>query len=285
MNLEVPAHRPVRVTAPDGVAVSAQVFEPAPGAERGVDLLFLHGFSQSHLSWLRQLQGPLARTHRIVTYDLRGHGGSDKPDDDASYQDPARWAAEVRAVIEQTGLVKPVVVAWSYAGRILLDYLDAFGDAGVSGIVMANATSKTDPTVLGPAAAHLRGMCDPDPAISLEATRALLAACVAKPLSPAEAAFMLAFNQKVPSSIRQRLRRPAGHYGAVLRAIRVPVLVIHGRLDPINQLAMAAYTTTHASQAQLLVYDDVAHMPFWEDPQRFDADVAAFLDGIERTSA
>jgi non-heme chloroperoxidase len=281
LSLEVPAHRPVRVTAPDGVAVSAQVFEPAPGAARGVDLLFLHGFSQSHRSWLRQLQGPLARRHRLVTYDLRGHGASDKPDDDASYQESPRWAGEVRAVIEQKGMVKPVVVAWSYAGRILLDYVGAYGDRGLSGIVMANATSKTDPQVMGPAAVFLRGMCDADPAVALDATRRLLAACVARPLPDDEFAFMLEFNQQVAPGIRAHLRRPAGHYGTVLRSIRVPVLVIHGRLDPINQVAMAEYTTSHIPGAQLLLYEDVAHMPFWEDPQRFDADVAGFLAQVE----
>jgi pimeloyl-ACP methyl ester carboxylesterase len=40
---------------------------------------------------------------------------------------------------------------------------------------------------------------------------------------------------------------------------------------------MAAYTVSQIQGAQLKMYEDVAHMPFWESPQRFNADVSEFF--------
>ena len=45
------------------------------------------------------------------------------------YADGQLWADDLAAVIEQTGLERPVVVAWSYGGYIVADFLRAYGDA------------------------------------------------------------------------------------------------------------------------------------------------------------
>ena len=131
-------YRAQRVTTPDGVIVAVQDWAH-DGAPRKAELLLLHGFSQSHGAWLRQVTSPLAAEYRLVTYDLRGHGDSDKPTAAHFYRDMERWADELKAVIDQSGLQRPILVAWSYAGRVVLDYLSVFGDSGISALVMTNA--------------------------------------------------------------------------------------------------------------------------------------------------
>src|SRR5262245_51974499 len=49
------------------------------GKAAGAPIVFIHGFTGSYLTWERQLFGPLAEELRLVAYDLRGHGASDKP--------------------------------------------------------------------------------------------------------------------------------------------------------------------------------------------------------------
>ena len=44
------------------------------GNPRGRPIVFVHGFSQSWLAWSRQLSSGLAKDHRLVAMDLRGHG-------------------------------------------------------------------------------------------------------------------------------------------------------------------------------------------------------------------
>ena len=105
-------HAPVfeRVTTPDGVAVSVGEW----GNPAGPEILLIHGQAQSVLSFKRQTDSALAREFRIVAYDLRGHGASDKPIDPTFYQDGKRWADEVHAVISAKRLRQ--AGGWS-AGR------------------------------------------------------------------------------------------------------------------------------------------------------------------------
>lgn len=267
-------YRACEALTPDGVTVAVQDWS-ADGAPRKAELLLLHGFSQAHGSWLHQVASPLAGEYRLVTYDLRGHGESGKPAEAHFYREPARWANEVRAVIEQTGLQRPILVPWSYAGRVALDYLSVFGDAGISGLILVDATTRAGP--LGPAAAHLKEMTSPDAAVARQGSISLLRGCAARPLSPQELDYMLEYTEKVPVAIRQHLAGRPADYESVLRSVRVPTLVIQGMLDPVTLPATAEYTISQVPGAQLINYGDLAHMPFWESPQRFNEDVARFV--------
>lgn len=109
-----PQFRPFTVQTPDGLRISAQEW----GNPNGAEVLFIHGFSQSHLSWSRQVKSELANNFRMITYEIRGHGGSDRPLDQAYYKDHKRWAEEVKTVIEGANLRHPVLVGWSYGGGL-----------------------------------------------------------------------------------------------------------------------------------------------------------------------
>jgi non-heme chloroperoxidase len=117
------------------------------GNPEGPALLFIHGWSQSDLCWLNQVRGDLAGTFRIVTFDLRGHGLSEKPLRPEHYANGQLWADDVAAVIDQTGLEQPTLVAWSYGGYIVADYLRAYGDARIGGINLVGAAVILRPPV------------------------------------------------------------------------------------------------------------------------------------------
>jgi pimeloyl-ACP methyl ester carboxylesterase len=51
----------------------------------------------------------LARTHRVVTYDGRGNGRSDRPQDPADYHDD-RYVDDIEAVLDATGTERAVLV-------------------------------------------------------------------------------------------------------------------------------------------------------------------------------
>src|SRR4051794_4457253 len=109
-------------------------------------IVFIHGWSQSQLCWARQTDGPLAEEFRIVTFDLRGHGMSEKPLDAARYVDGRLWADDLNAVIEQLELRRPVLVGWSYGGYVIADYLSAYGDGAISGIDLVGGAVLRTPT-------------------------------------------------------------------------------------------------------------------------------------------
>jgi pimeloyl-ACP methyl ester carboxylesterase len=272
-------YRAVEVSTPDGVLVRAQDWSKARPAGGGRDVLLIHGFSQSHLCWLKQVTGPLAARHRLVTYDLRGHGSSQKPRDASFYQDPRRWAGEVAAVVWALELENPVVIAHSYAGRVVLDYIRHIRPNPIAGLVMVDASSKADSTVLAEGAMALRGAISTELAINIEGVEKLLDVFTVEPLAGEERALMLAFNMATPAAVRRALARPAD-YDDVLRGLTIPVLAIHGAKDAISLVAMSEHTVATVPNGTLKVYEDVGHMPFWEAQERFDADVAAFIAAL-----
>src|SRR5262245_30823879 len=130
----------VSVKTPDGLTIAAQDW----GNPSGPEIVFIHGFSQSHLSWIKQVTSDLAKDFHMVTYDLRGHGNSDKPFEPERYKDSKAWADELQAVMDATGVKRPVLAGWSYGGRIMADYLKMDGNAKIAGIKFVDAGQKDD---------------------------------------------------------------------------------------------------------------------------------------------
>lgn len=64
---------------------------------------------------------------------------------------------------------------------------------------------------------------------------------------------------------------------ARLSELRMPVLAIVGQLDSPATPAAAAVLAAAAPQTQIITYPDAAHLPNMERPERFNADLLAFL--------
>ena len=262
-----------KVRTPDGVMISAQEW----GNPNGLEILLIHGFSQSHLSWSRQFGSELMKSFRIITYDIRGHGASEKPLDAVHYRDHKRWAEELNTVIEGAKLKRPVLVGWSYGGRIVVEYLMEYGDKNIAGINFVGAFTKVVPELLGPATPAVMKMVSENLAENIENTRSFLQFSTAKALPPDEMEMMLASNMLVPAKVRRHLLHRPAAYEATLRKIKVPVLVTHGVEDRVALVTMARYTESVVASAQVSLYDGVGHMPFWEDAPRFNRELGEFV--------
>jgi len=267
------ATKAFKVQTPDGVLISAQEW----GNPDGPEILFIHGFSQSHLSWARQFGSELAKSFRIITYDIRGHGGSDKPLDPAYYRDHRRWAGELKTVMEGAKVKKPVLVGWSYGGRIIAEYLMEYGDKDIAGINFVAAFTKVVRELLGPATPAVLKMSSENLAENIENTLSFLKFCTAKTLPPDELQVMLAYNMIVPPQIRAHLLGRPAPYEDALKKITVPVLVSHGMEDLVALIPMARYTASVVSHAQSSIYENVGHMPFWEAAARFNSELGEFV--------
>jgi len=266
----------MRVATPDGVSVSASEW----GNPAGPEILFIPGLAQSVLSFNRQIDSALARDFRIIAYDLRGHGLSDKPAEPACYQDGKRWADELAAVIAAKGLRKPVLVGWSLGGRVLRQYLMHYGDGSLSGINFLASRPIEDPGIVGPASKAMQGDTSRDLAGRIAASVAFLRACYEK--QPTEADFItaVAYNLMLPFEIRDAIGGWATDPDAVRKAfaaITVPTLVTHGRRDRLILPAAAEMTAAAIKGATLSFHDDCGHAPFYEDAERYNRELAAFV--------
>src|SRR5947209_8489081 len=190
--------RAVSVRTPDGLTISAQEW----GNPNGPEILFIHGFSQSHLSWIKQVtNNDLAKEFHMVTYDLRGHGNSDKPLEPERYKTGKYWADELQAVMDATGLKRPVLAGWSYGGRIMADYLTIHGTAKLAGLNYVDAGQKGDPSFVGPNLKNLPLMASEHLAVNIAARRDFLHGCFS--IQPTHAAYhtILGFKMMVPPKV------------------------------------------------------------------------------------
>jgi len=184
----------------------------------------------------------------------------------------------VAAVIDQTGLEQPTLVAWSYGGYIVADYLRAYGDARIGSINLVGAAVILRPPAfdhIGPGMLeNAPEMCVPDLFANTAATQRFLRACTSRPLNHDELDTALAWNMVVPPAVRGALLSRELDGSDALASTSVPVLVTHGQGDAIILPSMAEHTLTVCPAATASWYDGVGHMPFWEAADRFDRELA-----------
>jgi non-heme chloroperoxidase len=259
------------------------------GVAGAAPILFLHGWSQHHQAFRRQFEGPLAEEFDLVAMDLRGHGASEAPSGAQHYTDGDLWAQDVAAVIEALELDRPVVVAWSYGGLVLADYLRVYGDAALSGINLVSASlvigkewigSHTGPSFVEHAA---KGMSK-DPVKALDGMIDFVHACSVKPLPQEYLERAIAYNMLVRPDVRRGLSSRNEDCRPVLAACEIPALVTHGEADTVIMPQMARDTHEAHLSAEISWYPGVGHSPFLEEPERFDEELAAFVRRVRATN-
>lgn len=257
----------------DGLNLSIRAY----GDEGAPEILFLHGLGQSRLSWKHQVQG-LADRFRVVTWDLRGHGDSGKPAAIAAYSDAALWADDVQAVISAAGLRRPTLVGWSLGGYIVGQYLAKYGSSGIGGVNLVDAVTKFDYTLFGSSGLEYSpGMTSPDLAVRTVAIANFLSACFARTPATAELNQMLVYNGMVPPELHAAIGQMSAEgvdeaFSSVDR-----LLVTYGASDTITTPEMSRRLLDLNPRATMSIYEDTGHAPFYEDPSRFNRELASFV--------
>jgi non-heme chloroperoxidase len=270
------SHRRIRVTTPDGLGIDAQVW----GSPSSREVLLVHGMLQCHLSWSRQVEYLAARNFMLVTYDLRGHGGSDKPLDPKFYNDSGRLADELRAVMAAADLKRPVVVGWSFGTRVIADYLLRFGSSELAGIILVAPVTSPNADHFGPGINALARARDDDLSIGIEGTRAFLRACFSREPSRDEFETMLVYNAFVPLRIRRwfgRAMSDAEAVQAMWRSLSLPVLIAHGLEDQVVRPELSRWLTELMPTAEISLYQNSGHAPFFEEAQKFNFELESFV--------
>ena len=274
----MPAGRRHRVSAPDGVTVEVREW----GDPDGPALVLVPGVAQSLMSFAPQVAAPALQAFRIVSWDPRGHGLSDKPSD-PEYYEGDRWSAEVAAVLDGLGIERPVLGGWSLGGRIVRQYLTDHGDGGLAGLAFLSCRPVEEPEVVGPGNRVVEGLRLDDLSSRIDVSARFLRNCFGRLPPPEEFATMLAYNMLCPWEIRLHIGKwltdPAVS-SAALRKIQVPTLVVHGR-DDVLVLPKAAETTAGLiPHARLSLYDGCGHSVFHEASDAFNSELVGFLRAV-----
>src|SRR3974377_141791 len=83
---------------------------------RGPAVLLSHGYSATGHMWA--LQRPVLEPHyRLITWDFRGHGHTEIPDDPAQYSE-ALTVADMRGLLAHLGVDRAVIGGLSLGGTM-----------------------------------------------------------------------------------------------------------------------------------------------------------------------
>jgi len=255
------------------------------GDPHAPSILFLHGCSQSWLTWDRQLRSELARGHRLVAMDLRGHGSSDRPRE--GYDDSRLWAADVDAVIRELELDRPILCGWSYGPLVILDYIRHYGEERIGGIHLVGAVTKLGSeaatAVLTPEfLAVLPGLFSSDVGESVRGLGSLLHLCLSHEPEASDVYTMLGFNVSVPPFVRQAMLTRVVDNDDLLPTIAAPALITHGALDAVVREDVVAQHRAGLPHAQVHVMPGAGHAPFWDDAAAFNRRLGAFREEVAR---
>src|ERR1700689_112178 len=92
----------------DGVEIYYEVHGSGP------PLLLTHGYSSTSAMWRGQIEA-LSKNHKLLLWDMRGHGQSDYPDDSACYSE-ALTVADMAALLDAEGADSAIVGGLSLGG-------------------------------------------------------------------------------------------------------------------------------------------------------------------------
>ena len=270
-----------RVSGGGGAAIATV----AVGPESAQPIVFIHGWSQSAHAWDGFLQGALAQDYHLIALDMRGHGRSDRPDPDVSYNQSTLWADDIAAVIAAYHLTKPILVGWSYGGYVIADYLRHYGEGNVGGVLFAGAitqraTEKVKRYRNAESGPRFKAATTSD-GNTRQAARDFLRLCTYDALPSARVESLIDEMALVPLAVRAALfARPMVDNDDVLAKLTIPVTVVHGAEDRIVLPASAEDHAAVIPGTTLRIYPGVGHMPFEEAPAAFEADLRALAQTV-----
>ena len=246
------------------------------GDRRGTPVVLLHGYSDSRRSYDRVLP-LLPSSLRVFAVTQRGHGDSGKPE--AGYA-AADFAKDLAAFLDAMGIDSAIVVGHSMgsivAQRFAIDY-----PARTRALVLEAALAprmgnhevrelwKTVSTVADPV----------DPAF----VRDFQQSSIARPVPSDFFEGVVADSLKVPARVWKGALEPLTTMDFLpqLGRIAVPTLLIWGDRDAIVARAEQDVLQKSIVGSRLLTYAGTGHSPHWEEPERYVADLIAFVNDVE----
>lgn len=244
------------------------------GARNGVPVILLHGITDSWRSFELVLPH-LPKSVRAFALSQRGHGDSERPASDYS---PRDFADDVAAFMDALELPRAVIVGHSMGSYVAQCFAMNYPERTQKLVLVGSFT-----TLQGNSGVQefwdtgISKLEDPiDPNFALEFQKSTLA-------QPIPAGYL-------ETVVRESMKLPARVWRAAfqdlmqanlfneLDKIIAPALIIWGDQDTYflreEQDALAA----RIADAKLVVYNGAGHALHWEEPQRFAADLLAFIE-------
>jgi pimeloyl-ACP methyl ester carboxylesterase len=274
----------------DGVHIAYQVFGKGP-----IDLVLTFGqISHVDMSWetveIATFLGRLASFSRVIYFDPRGNGCSDRDVDATSFE---AGMDDVRAVMDAAGSERALQFGYQDGGSISALFAASF-PARTTGLILLNGSARGLRAPDYPWA-WTREEWDANSAwIDAEwGTRAFMEQWL-RWLSPShlmDDATVTRFARHFRSAaspgsmITLNAMLRDADVRAILPTIQVPTLVLHATDNPVEPVEQGRYIAEHIPGAALVELPFEDHLPFWEATDSVIENIERFTQQIRHDEA
>ncbi|MGH8923305.1 MAG: alpha/beta fold hydrolase [Acidimicrobiia bacterium] len=272
----------------DGVKILFEVYE-----NDGPSVLLMPTWSIVHSRHWKAQVSYLARHFRVVTFDGRGNGKSDRPTAPGSYSD-AEFVADAVAVLDATDTELAVVAGVSLGAHWSV-LLAGLHPERVAGTICIGPTTSLVPVI------HPKRALPPftEPLDQsdgwakynmhfwrrdyLDFAEFFFSQVFTEPHSTKPREDAVAWSQETDAetliAIESTDSMPSELALAALAGIKCPVLVIHGTDDHISPY-QAGVALAHATGGSVLLIEGAGHLPQARDPVRINLALKDFIDRV-----
>ena len=254
----------------------------------GQPVVLIHGWPVSHAMWERQMLELPAHGLRVVAYDRRGFGASSKPWEGYDYD---TFADDLKALLDALDLQDVVLVGFSMGGGEVARYMARHGGARVKKVAFIGAVTpflqKTADNPDGVDEGVFTQMIDgirkdrPD-FLSTFGKQFFNVGLLRHPVSDATLEWTRSLALPAsPKATVDCVRAFSGtDFREDLKAIRTPVLIVHGDADHTVPIKVSgALTAKMLPGAQYKVYEGAPHGLYITHGEELNRDLVSFIKG------
>ena len=247
----------------DGVNLYYEVYG------RGPAILLTHGYSATAAMWHGQIDA-LSKNHKLVLWDMRGHGNSDYPEDEALYSESAT-VADMAALLDEVGARDRAIIG----GLSLGGYMSLAFNVAYPGRVRALLIIDTGPGYKNDAAREAWNVAARDTGAKLESE----GLAYLQEMSPERRTSVHRSATGLAKAARGMLTQHDARVMNSLPHINVPALVLVGENDT-PFLKATDYMASKIPGARKVVIANAGHASNIDQPQAFNAAVIDFLKTV-----
>lgn len=260
--------------------------DPGPAGRADPPLVLLHGFTGSVAQWA-EVRTLLNDEHRIIAYDLRGHGSSDAPEEIGAYS-IEQYSDDLLALLDHFGIEAAHIVGSAFGGMVALEFALRHPER-LRTLVLSDPSAGPRCIELSePIAAQEDGI---DRALAAARehglSTAVEAALATSPNLRADPYRLERFHARwqrmsLPGFLGAGAARAArpDHHGDLDR-LKMPVLIIVGDRDVL--VPAAEYMHAHIAQSALRLIHHAGHPAMEDQPLGYVAVIRGFLAGLNPT--
>lgn len=257
----------------------------------GNPVVLIHGWPLSKDMWEYQVDDLVNAGLRVIKYDRRGFGKSDKPWDSYDYD---TLAEDLNALLEQLQLENATLVGFSMGGGEVVRYLSRYGTTRVSKIVLVSAVTpylaKTNDNPDGvdqSVFADMMSQMKEDRIAFLDdfGKKFFGVTTFNHPVStPLLEYYRALASVALPRAMHQcALSFAQTDFRKDVEAVSVPTLIIHGDDDKTVPIESSSNRTAGMiSGARYLVYEGAPHGLFYTHRKQLNRDLIEFISAAER---